>query len=49
MPKRLRGELHEQFADWVETRAGERTDLDEIIGHHLEQAYRYPSSSSRAA
>ena len=40
MPKRLRGELHERFADWVEERAGE-ADLDEILGHHLEQAYAY--------
>jgi class 3 adenylate cyclase/tetratricopeptide (TPR) repeat protein len=41
MPKQVRAALHEQFAGWVETRVGERTDLDEIIGHHLEQAYRY--------
>ena len=39
--KRSRGELHERFADWLETRAGEREDLDEIIGHHLEQAHAY--------
>ena len=38
MPKRLRGELHERFADWVEMRARERPELDEILGHHLEQA-----------
>ena len=38
MPKRLRGELHERFADWVEIRARERPELDEILGHHLEQA-----------
>ena len=38
MPKRLRGELHERFADWVEVRARERPELDEILGHHLEQA-----------
>ncbi len=38
MPKRLRGELHERFADWVELRAREQPELDEILGHHLEQA-----------
>jgi class 3 adenylate cyclase/tetratricopeptide (TPR) repeat protein len=38
MPKRLRGELHERFADWLEPRAAERPELDEILGHHLERA-----------
>jgi class 3 adenylate cyclase/tetratricopeptide (TPR) repeat protein len=38
MPKQRRGELHERFADWLETRAHERPELDEILGHHLEQA-----------
>ncbi len=36
MPKRLRAELHERFAAWAEQRVG--AELDEIIGHHLEQA-----------
>ena len=36
MPKRLRAELHERFAAWAEQRIG--AELDEIIGHHLEQA-----------
>src|SRR5215218_6426324 len=40
-PKRTRAELHERFASWVEQRAGERLDLDELLGHHLEQAYLY--------
>ena len=40
MPKRSRAELHERFAGWAEERAGEGAGLDEIIGHHLEQAYR---------
>ena len=39
MPKRLRSDLHERFADWVEQRAGGGAEKDEIIGHHLEQAY----------
>ena len=41
MSKSSRGELHERFAAWVEERAAERADLDEIIGHHLEQAHVY--------
>ena len=40
-PKRRRGELHERFADWVEARADERLELDESLGHHLEQARAY--------
>ena len=34
--KQLRAELHERFAAWAEQREG--AELDEIIGHHLEQA-----------
>ena len=41
MPKRLRAELHERFARWAEDHAGEGAELDEIIGHHLEQAYGF--------
>ena len=41
MPKRSRAELHERFAGWAEDHAGEGAELDEIIGHHLEQAYRF--------
>ena len=49
MPKRLRAELHERFADWVEDHAGERAELDEILGHHLEQAYAYRVELGAAA
>ncbi len=38
IPKRLRTELHERFADWLDGRGDE---FDEIAGYHLEQAYRY--------
>jgi len=42
MPKQVRAELHERFAGWVERNAGERrAELDDIVGHHLEQAFRY--------
>ena len=42
IPKELRADLHQRFADWAaQTNAGRAGDLDEIIGYHLEQAYRY--------
>jgi predicted ATPase len=41
VPKEVRARLHEQFADWLEDVAGERIgELEEIVGYHLEQAYR---------
>jgi DNA-binding SARP family transcriptional activator len=41
-PKELRAELHERHADWLEERAGERlVEFEEILGYHLEQAFRY--------
>ena len=40
VPKRLRAELHERFADWIAERMAEQAP-DEIVGYHLEQAYRY--------
>ena len=42
LPKKVRADLHERFADWLEERAGDRvTEFDEILGYHLEQAFRY--------
>jgi class 3 adenylate cyclase/tetratricopeptide (TPR) repeat protein len=42
IPKETRAELHERYAGWLEQTAGERaSELDEILGYHLEQAYRY--------
>ena len=37
MPLASRAQLHERFADWLDPRPGE---WDEIVGYHLEQAYR---------
>jgi predicted ATPase len=37
LPKRLRAELHERVADWLEARPA----ADEIVGYHLEQAFSY--------
>ena len=43
--KASRAELHERYADWLARSAGE---LDEIIGYHLEQAFRYRQELSIA-
>ncbi len=42
MPKELRADLHERFADWLEQVAGDRiAEQGEVLGYHLERAYRY--------
>jgi tetratricopeptide (TPR) repeat protein len=38
LPKRLRAELHERLAGWLKTMP---RVPDEILGYHLEQAYRH--------
>jgi tetratricopeptide (TPR) repeat protein len=44
MPKEVRAELHERFAGWLERVTGERLrEYEEIVGYHLEQAFRYRS------
>jgi tetratricopeptide (TPR) repeat protein len=40
LPKRLRAELHERFADWLERTTG-AGGQDEIVGYHLAQAHDY--------
>ncbi|HKR99550.1 MAG TPA: adenylate/guanylate cyclase domain-containing protein, partial [Candidatus Dormibacteraeota bacterium] len=40
IPKRVRAELHERFATWLERAAGARLlEYEEVLGHHLEQAH----------
>jgi class 3 adenylate cyclase/tetratricopeptide (TPR) repeat protein len=42
LPKRTRGELHEQYAHWLEEKAGGwEIGYEEVLGYHFEQAYRY--------
>ncbi len=42
LPKRERAELHERFADWLESSAGRRlAEYREIVGYHLLEAHRY--------
>ena len=47
LPKATRAELHERFADWLEQH--ELVEGDEIVGYHLEQAYRYRAELDPAA
>src|SRR6185436_9199759 len=35
LPKATRARLHEQFANWLERRAPDLVELDEIVGYHL--------------
>jgi tetratricopeptide (TPR) repeat protein len=42
--KRSRATFHERFADWADElnrRQGRSQEYEEILGYHLEQAYRY--------
>jgi class 3 adenylate cyclase/tetratricopeptide (TPR) repeat protein len=41
LPKAVRAELHERFAVWLEEHGASLAELEEILGYHLEQAYRY--------
>ena len=41
LPKATRAELHERFADWLESHGRDLVELDEICGYHLEQAHRF--------
>jgi class 3 adenylate cyclase/tetratricopeptide (TPR) repeat protein len=41
LPKALRAELHQRFADWLLLHGAELVELDELAGYHLERAYRY--------
>jgi tetratricopeptide (TPR) repeat protein len=42
IPKEVRAHLHEHFGRWLERAAGARgVEYEEVVGYHLEQAYRY--------
>src|SRR5262249_62198579 len=41
MPRGNGAELHERYAAWLDGRGVGRRELDEILGYHLEQSYRY--------
>src|SRR4029077_15792398 len=42
VPKQIRSDLHERYAAWLEEVAGDRLpEREEVLGYHLEQAYRW--------
>ena len=42
MPKETRADLHERYAAWLERTTGQHaSEIDEILGYHLEQAFQY--------
>jgi hypothetical protein len=41
LPKEARAQLHERLAGWLEERRSELAEIDELVAHHLEQAYGY--------
>ena len=41
LAKESRAALHESLAGWLARRASAAPDLDELLGHHLEQAHLY--------
>jgi len=40
LPKRLRAELHERYADWLIHAASGRDEFEEFLGYHFEHAFR---------
>jgi class 3 adenylate cyclase/predicted ATPase len=49
LPKAVRARLHERFAEWLEQHVPSLVELDEIVGYHLEQAYRLNEEVGAAA
>jgi class 3 adenylate cyclase/tetratricopeptide (TPR) repeat protein len=50
IPKQLRARLHEQYGRWLEQQESQRPDEHvEIVGFHLEQAWRYSTELGSAS
>jgi class 3 adenylate cyclase/tetratricopeptide (TPR) repeat protein len=49
LPKAERADLHQSFAAWLEEHGPELVELDEILGYHLEQAWRYRTELGAAS
>jgi predicted ATPase/class 3 adenylate cyclase len=48
LPKETRSELHERLASWLEQAASQQLgEQEEVVGYHLEQAYRYRAELGR--
>jgi class 3 adenylate cyclase/tetratricopeptide (TPR) repeat protein len=41
LPKAVRAELHERFAAWLDAEGQDLVEQSELLGYHLEQAFRY--------
>jgi len=41
LPKSVRAKLHRRFATWLAAHGPDLVELDEILGYHLEQAWKY--------
>ena len=48
LPKRMRAELHERFARWLDERGDALVEREELVGYHLEQSYRYATELGAA-
>ena len=50
MPKQVRADLHERFAEWMEEAAGDRlVEYEEILGYHLERSFSYRAELAAVA
>jgi class 3 adenylate cyclase/tetratricopeptide (TPR) repeat protein len=47
LSKAVRATLHERVAGWLEARPAGFGDVEELVGHHLEQAARYKQDLGR--
>ena len=41
LPKAARADLHERHAHWLEDQGTRLAELDELLGYHFEQSFRY--------
>src|SRR5438876_722406 len=46
--KAVRADLHQRFALWLEEHASDLAEVDELLGHHLQQAARYKGELGQA-
>ena len=50
MPKQVRAELHQRFAEYMEGTAGDRlVEYEEILAYHLEKSYSYRAELAAVA
>jgi class 3 adenylate cyclase/tetratricopeptide (TPR) repeat protein len=41
LPKKVRADLHERYATWLDQHEANLVEMDEVMGYHLEQACKY--------